>query len=132
MKLTKRKAIEYCAEMWEKVAEDNAGSVTDGEYPTKWNAYGKMRVKHKNLPSEITHCCFFCEYTDKDCPSCPGLSIWGATKRTNTQCEALRSPYRKWANAKTPRTRKKYAKQIADGCRKLLKEMDKKKKARKK
>ena len=98
MKLTRKKAIELCIELWTWCMETGKRKK---EWP-KWDEYGKAMSD-----------CWFCEYDDQmlnrykrktreGCGYCPlvtsGLRRCGDTFFEN------------WEDAKTPRTRRKYAK----------------------
>ena len=88
MKLTRKKAIVLCIELWEWLALTGK----EKEEWSEWEKYG-----------DIQDLCFFCEYVQgkNGCMSCPSYKKFG-------YCSD--GVYTKWANAKTPRTRKKYAK----------------------
>ncbi len=97
MKLTRKKAIELCIELWTWLAK--TGKEKD-EWP-EWGKYGQTEFY-----------CWFCEYDvqrrDRNkkevmcCSCCPiGYGLNGCIKHTH---------YIDWATAKTPRSRKKYAK----------------------
>ena len=97
MKLTRKKAIELCIELWKWCAR--TGKDKD-EWP-KWEKYG-----------EITCDCWFCEYDEqqkrrygvkKECTFCP------LVKKLGLHCG--KTFFEKWAGANPlPRTNKKYAK----------------------
>ena len=111
--MTRRQAIEKCRDMWDILAENGGGDGFD-----KREAY--MAVGGR-LSSPTA--CFFCDYNHTHkrhyCDiTCIGADIWGGHN-----CTISNSLFDKWVYAKTPRTRQKYAKQIADGCRKLLEKM---------
>lgn len=97
MKLTRKKAIELCIELWTWCME--TGKQKE-DWP-KWDEYGNAMSY-----------CWFCEYDNQmrtqckrnrlTCGYCPFVTS-GLGVCRNTYFE-------NWANAKTPRTRKKYAK----------------------
>jgi hypothetical protein len=100
MRLTRKKAIELCIELWEWLAE--TGGFKEG-WP-KWNEYG-----------EISCYCWFCEYDkqrmkvngllDVDSPEyCLKCPLGGKAS------ECYRVGYRIWESAINPLARKKYAK----------------------
>jgi len=118
MRLTRRIALERCREMWAELAETGSSSklATD--------SYQKYK-----------RTCFACEYDqgsayhdnpktkDEDCPArCVLTNIWPGG------CTSPKSPYGKWLDARIPRTRKKYAQQIVDGCDTALVALPKRKK----
>jgi hypothetical protein len=104
MRLTRKKAIELCIELWTWLAE--TGKAKE-DWP-EWKKYG-----------EIRHRCWFCEYTvyresvnknkegsicGKYCPlKVYGGCIGGIDGKDGTF-------YNGWDDAIFPRTRKKYAK----------------------
>lgn len=98
MKLSRKKAIALCIELWTWCMETGKRK---SEWP-KWNIYGK-----------IMSCCWFCEYDDQmldrykrkrpSCGYCP-LITSGLGK-----CNKEGGFFDKWDKAKTPRITKKYA-----------------------
>ena len=95
MRLTRKKAIELCIEMWEWLTE--TGKKKD-DYP-----FSEKQLKYSSDYYPESRC-WFCEYClqhkDDGCKGCP----LGGNK-----CECQYMAYNKWNYAKTPRTRKKYA-----------------------
>ena len=96
MRLSRKKAIELCIELWTLLAKTG----NEKWYWTECEKYG-----------DIDNNCLFCEYDEKQkerydsgraCKYCPLI------KKLDIHC--MDSYYCKWCNAKTPRTRKKYAK----------------------
>lgn len=93
MKLTKRKALQLCLELWWWI-KDNPG-YEKRDWP-KWKEYGYMKDD-----------CPACEYEKRQpklfvgleatCYSCP---IWKPT--SPNQCTGLTSPYTLWMLNKTP------------------------------
>ena len=98
MKLTRRKAIELFREHWRWAGKT-------GKYKKEWpGLHGEY----------IENDCFLCEYDNQHkgsycCNTC--LIIWPSE---DGSCEGSGSPYDKWGAATTPRTRKKWAKVIAE------------------
>ncbi len=103
MKLTRRKAIELCIELWTWCMET-------GGKKENWPEW----KKYKDLIVEIEDAmwCWFCLYNNRkqrqkqhesDCRSCPYWKEYGF-------CAKDGNPFGGWDDAKTPRTRKKYAK----------------------
>ena len=96
MKLTRKKAIELCIEVWTWCTESGALKC---DYP-----YSKKQLRYVVRNDYPESHCWFCEYClqhkDNGCKGCP---LGGENK-----CEDM--AYEKWDKAKTPRTRKKYAK----------------------
>lgn len=113
-------ALTYYAEMWDIIAEKNC---------YQDDAYTVLRERHPELPEYIQLCSFPCEYDfthgGNHCFSrCILTKIWG-----EGHCNSEGSPFHFWGMAKckirkTEHSVYYYAKQIADGCRKLLKEMN--------
>jgi len=88
MRLSRKKAIELCIELWTWLAKTGK---TKSEWP-RWKEFG-----------DIDNDCWFCEYTtNTSCSHCPLVKILGI------DCAA--SFYSNWEKARFPRTRKKYAK----------------------
>jgi len=88
MKLSRKKAIELCIELWEWLAKTGKRK----ENWPEWKKYG-----------DILNDCWFCVYViqhKKGCNYCPLHCFEGC----------FGTYYGKWDIAKTPRTRKKYAK----------------------
>ncbi len=102
MKLTREKAIELCIEVWTWCAETGKQK---SEYPYTKEQLKYIEDEYDDYPE--SHC-WFCEYCrqhkDNGCRGCPLVS--GASSK----CECENMAYKKWENAETPRTRKKYAK----------------------
>ncbi len=98
MKLTRKKAIELCIEMWTWLAETGKRKF---EYP-----FPEEQLKYAGNDYPEAHC-WFCEYClqhkDDNCKGCP---LGGDPN--DPECDKL--AYDKWDEAQTPRTRKKYAK----------------------
>ena len=107
MKLTKKKAIEFCKRMWARFAKT-----------------GETKDDYKYTKKELEHCgpkgfsplsdCWFCEYgvqriqneyEEKACDFCPYYKKYG-------HCNEDGAPYNKWVYARFARTRKKYAAQF--------------------
>jgi hypothetical protein len=110
MKVTRKKAIELCIELWTWLAK--TGSKNKKDWPG-WKKYKICSVWD----------CFFCDYamkkaetglSDEACSYCP---LWD-----NKKNEAIRScvrnyAYGKWVEARQIRTRKKYAKLFLEQIR---------------
>ncbi|KKL92752.1 hypothetical protein LCGC14_1881560 [marine sediment metagenome] len=96
MKLTRKKAIELCIELWTWLAET-------GEEKGCWPKWPEVEDKY----GDIQNYCFFCEYTaDKkgSCKCCP-LDYYLGFKCLDKKCY-----YSKWDDCGSTRTCKKYAK----------------------
>ncbi len=97
MKLTRKKAIELCIEAWTIHAETGCRK-------------SELPEKHRGMNSD----CWFCEYNNHAsngsrrknsgvCATCPYLKKYG-------HCNTGGTYFSRWDKARTPRTRKKYAK----------------------
>ncbi len=99
MKLTRKKAIELCIEVWTWCMETGK---LKSDYP-----YSEKQLKYVKEDDYPESHCWFCEYClqhkDYNCKGCP---LGGDPN--SPECEKL--AYLKWDEARTPRTRKKYAK----------------------
>jgi hypothetical protein len=96
MRLSRKKAIELCIALWEWLAKT-------GKYKEAWPEWDKY--------GNITCDCWFCEYDERQkkrhkekraCIYCPFRRKW------DVHCS--KTFFENWEDAKTPRTRKKYAK----------------------
>lgn len=121
-KLTFKKSLELCKELWTWL-RDNPNVVTKQSWP-KWEKYTK-----------VYNFCFACEYdmleyekqfkkgyTYSVCHFCTLKDLWG------TNCTKKNSPFARWANAVTDKTRQKNADIIVDFCDKELEKIKKKRK----
>lgn len=96
-KLTRKKAIELCIELWEWCAETGE---LKGSWPG-WEKYGEVRSD-----------CWFCEYSKQQClkykiDDFKNYCRYCLFEKGNFGC--LSTPYFNWEAAKTKKTRKKYA-----------------------
>lgn len=99
MKLTRKKAIEICKELWTFLAETGLGK---GDWDG-WKKYGEMASG-----------CPFCEYCENHlkeavyfCEPCPYSQHFGDCTTTEDD-----TPYDKWFWARTKQGMKKYAKEF--------------------
>lgn len=117
-RLTLKRSLELCLELWSWL-RDHPDMTAKLEWP-KWNRYGS-----------VFNMCFACEYDILEyekqkrkgfhimaCSVCPLKGLWG------TDCTRDSSPYNKWCNAKTDKSRQKNAGIIVDFCDKELKKLD--------
>lgn len=101
MRLSRKKAIALCIELWKWLAKT-------GKEKEDWPEWGKYGY--------IGNDCWFCEYGyqqeeryQNSCKSCCYYCpLWKMFKPDG--CYDHNCYYRRWCNAKTPRTHKKYAK----------------------
>ena len=114
MKLTAKKAVELSIELWEWVAETGGEK---GEWP-EW------KINGGKYPF-VTMWCFLCKYTfypksfwDSECNAkCPYYGKYGI-------CYKDGGIYRKWEDAQTKPTKKKYAQQFLEQLKEILKDME--------
>ena len=98
MKLSRKKAIELCIELWTWLAKTGKRK---SEWP-KWDKYS----------GHIINECWFCEHNGQrygGCIYCNNHCIY-YKKYGHCNPEDTLSYFGHWNEAKTPRTRKKYAK----------------------
>lgn len=116
-KLTKKKALEICADLWgwlEKHPNKRKG------YWPGWETNGGQIPAMKDK-------CPCCQYgANKEgtnrCDICPLKSFWDTSKGSSAWlCMYSSSQYFKWDSTLAPKTRKKYAKMIKDECLRRLK-----------
>ncbi len=103
MKLTKKKALEICAELWGWLKDTPSKEKYD--WP-RWTENGGDILFMSNR-------CPLCEYTNGDCKECPLVSFLSYCTSGGI--------YTKWCRAESLKTRKKYAKMIKDECLRRLK-----------
>ena len=111
-RLTKRKALEMCRDLWDWMAVENKDSDSDKRLWPGWD----KKTQH-------LHLCPCCEYSGKkdgliNCSRCLLKSFWTKNKtRIDYMCGADDSAYYPFENNKgTPRD----ALRISNACRKLL------------
>lgn len=100
MKLTRKKAIELCIELWEWCAET-------GRVKHNWPGW----KKYKNYkPEDFSHC-WLCIYTEyRSCHDCPWYKRFG---------HCLDGVYEYWDNTTSQSQRKKYAKLFLEQIKEL-------------
>ena len=115
MKLTRKKAIELCIELWTWLAK--TGKKKKEDWP-KWENY---RNYNRPRGSSTAESCWLCEYgyqrrkstkKGETCDYCPYKRKYRIVCNADiddTDDKQL-FYYSRWEDAKTPRTRKKYAK----------------------
>lgn len=123
MRLTRKKALEICAELWDWLWEHplvKHGEDAKGKWPG-WKKHGHM-----------DSWCPCCEYDasrlpTKSCSRCPiPKTAWTKTEKRVCYCTADDSPFYKWVESRKVKTRKKYAKIIRDAARKELRKLKRK------
>ena len=109
MRLTRKKAIELCIELWTWLAK--TGKLKE-DWP-KWEEYSK-KYGSDDIYSPVCNHCWFCEYSCQrsssmllNCKFCPYRIKYG---HCHSNKKDVLNHYGHWFEAKTPRTRKKYAK----------------------
>lgn len=120
MRLTKRKALVICKELWEWI-RDNAKTIEHWSRKKRWPGWDKYGDMLSDCP-----CCEYRARRDRPCADCLLAGVWGSG-----DCCRLPSPYEKWRKAATARTRKKYAQKIVDGCTATLAALPKLKRRKK-
>ena len=128
MKLTARKAVEICLEMWTWMKSRRRNAAYHKADWLDLNEYGKLAF---NCP-----CCEYCGYDGEDirvCKKCPLLKVWNITADfdfdsayQNPPCLSRKSPFWKFedGNGST-----KDSEKIIEGCRQWLAEHPIKEKA---
>lgn len=110
--MTIEECLTICAELWEWIAEDVSRKK---ETWPGWRKYGRM---YENCP-----CCEFVRPIS-DCSQCPMLSVWNIGEPSpdtgEAPCERDYSPYHIWQISKNTDEKRRAAKYIAKGARKLL------------
>jgi len=98
MKLSRKKAIQLCIELWTWLAKT-------GKQKVEWPGW-------ERFDETISSSCWFCHYSeqqeerydnDDSCRYCP-------LTKAGSHCMNKGSFYKMWAESKTPKTCKKYAK----------------------
>ena len=115
MRLTRKKAIELCIELWEWLAKT-------GKIKSEWPEW----VKYENIECD----CWFCEYQVRQEMRYPTANHYGKNgtcrycplTTINVACEQDGTLYRKWDASITPQNRKKYAKLFLEQIRSIAKE----------
>ena len=110
-KITKKEALVKCEKLW-RWLEKHPSKIAKHEW-AGWEEYTKLYGKS----SALCPCCHYALHSHKrysDCTKCPLLGLWGPN--IDSFCLDSTSPYNKWGEASSPKTRKKYAKIIADEC----------------
>lgn len=102
MRLTKKKAIEIAIELWTWLAE--TGCEWKIEW-TEWDKYGEMEND-----------CPLCECSGSDCDGCSYHLQFGNCEH---QVGKELTIFDRWNYAKTPKTRKKYAKLFLEQLKEL-------------
>jgi hypothetical protein len=107
MKLTKRKALEICIELWEWLAEDAGRNKKN--WPG-WEKYGPM-------DNQCPCCAWLTKALCRNCSRCP---IYWGSRKGHHRCELHQeSPFAKWHNT-FGEGREKYALEIVELARTAL------------
>ena len=122
-RLTKEKALELTFELWKWLGEHPNAKKYD------WPGWEKYSTG-------VTYC-FICDYVEQKTGEYPDeadvcfkycilIDLWPNIGSTGSYspCCIEPSPFIRWDTAKTPKTRKKYAKIISDYCTKMLDEIN--------
>ena len=100
MRRAKKRTIELHREQWE----------WHFHHPTKQKEdWPRWEVNGGNIPN-VDNLCFLCEYSFAHHTSCKQCLL----KWPHFGCMSKGGPYGAWIRARSPRTRKKYAKLIRD------------------
>lgn len=93
-KLTKRKALELCHDLWVWVAKQHKGASDDWEMKRGWPGMKLQRFAN-NCP-----CCEYAKNSDGsvDCERCPLINHWNAPAMSGALCMNSKSPYALWKN----------------------------------
>ncbi len=111
MKLTKKKALKICEELWFWLEK------TGGRHKYEWKGW----IKYKDMRNNCPACEYNVQHSDGRCMSdCILASIWVVR-----HCENEGSLYREWHRSKAKKDRKKYATIIWKGIRKIRRSNDK-------
>lgn len=105
MRLSKKRAIELTLELWQWLYKHP----DKGKF--KWPEWEYNGGKYPTVIND----CFACN--KGPCSKCPLLPLWPDTCCPGAHQSTI---YTRWAAAKSNKTRKKYAKQIVDFCKKEL------------
>ena len=109
MKLTEIESVKKTIELWEWAAET-------GKRKWDWPEW----VWNGGQYAEVANDCFLCKYVKDqhaDCWACPYCKKYG-------HCMSKNSPYRRWVHAKTIRTKKKYATEILEQLKEIVKDLE--------
>lgn len=124
MRLTRRKALEICKELWGWLRDnpDKRPNECDEGRKSRWPGWEKY--------GELRNLCPCCEYSAQHgfmycADTCLIANVWGGG--VGDSCLTPGKPYNAWCAAETPRIRKKYAQQIVDGCIEALAKLPKRK-----
>lgn len=124
-RLTKQLALEFCRDWWDWLADHPSKDKED--YPD--------RLKYDEMRNNCPCCEYYTNHSNRsgDCIDGPNfcllISLWPTScmrGQWKYKINIKDSAFQKWRKAKTARTRKKYARVIADACRTELKKMKKK------
>ena len=122
--LTKKLALEECEKLWLWLYKHPSK-----EYKHNWPEWSRY-IKTYGRIKQLCPCCHVTKpdldgWAATDCSKCPLETFWTKHKNLDYKdtcpCIESDSPFDKWDKAKTSKTRKKYAKIIADECTRLLK-----------
>ena len=112
MKLPKKKALQITADLWEWL-EDNPKKEKE-EWP-EWKENGG------GIPMMESECAC-CEYAQLECNRCPLIKLWREKFSGGDPCMG-ESYFNTWRKAKSPKTKKKYARIIKEGALKAMEDL---------
>jgi hypothetical protein len=123
MKLTKKKALKICVELWDWLSK----------HPNSKKEDCPKMDKYSDMENDCSCCEFvlqnfaykhqaeFCSGTEF-CNHCPLKRLWGSNDDGLFDCEDTESPYNKWKFSES-KEKQEYAKIIANAARKELKKL---------
>ena len=111
MRLTLKLVIIIAKELWVWMAE--TGSPNKEDWPG-WKKYGKMKNNCKY--GQMKNNCPLCEYTLRHGGFCGGYCPY---YKKFGHCEGKDSPYLKWSEALSTKTRKRYAQEFLNQLNEL-------------
>lgn len=112
MRLTKKKALQITADLWGWL-EDNPKKEKE-EWP-EWEFNGG------NIAVMLDDCAC-CEYAQFECNRCPLIKLWREKSSGGDPCMG-EGYFNTWGDAKTPKTKKKYARIIKEGALKAMEDL---------
>jgi len=124
MKLTKRKALTICRDLWQWLANQSEIKYPDTERLKRdWRGWDKNGGPIPTM-RYFCPCCAFAidSITDEpECKNCPLLKLWKGNG-IDKPCLSSSSPYEKWFKSHGKAARK-HATTIANACTKELRNL---------
>ena len=112
---TKKKALQITADLWEWLEK----------HPSKakrnWPGWKENGGNIEDINGNSCACCDYVTTISRDCSACPLIKLW---QEVSSDCYGRGSGYYvRWCDARSPKTRKKYARIIKEGALKVLQEV---------